>query len=287
MNRILQTDLQDAVAKENISLVQQYIMSYQRDILERWTDSTHEDFEKFLRLSDQESARAKRALGTGDTKAELSYYLGTLNGYIEIFWELFREEEQDSRVIALSAAQSAKTDQILLCLYTKNGGQGMRHGELADSIGVSYSALTNTMKRILHSGAVEAARSGKNTYYTLTKAGRRYCAKKQKEARSDQNKLANQILQDIMNRLAANGKEESLGLYPGDKFRMVDQHGITDKEYLLERIITFSNMKFATCEETSDEDSCCEANNDFAESLRTIPASVSVASSSDILNDAL
>lgn len=287
MNRILQTDLQDAVAKENISLVQQYIMSYQRDILERWTDSTHEDFEKFLRLSDQESARAKRALGTGDTKAELSYYLGTLNGYIEIFWELFREEEQDSRVIALSAAQSAKTDQILLCLYTKNGGQGMRHGELADSIGVSYSALTNTMKRILHSGAVEAARSGKNTYYTLTKAGRRYCAKKQKEARSDQNKLANQILQDIMNRLAANGKEESLALYPGDKFRMMDQHGITDKEYLLETIITFSNMKFATCEETSDEDSCCEANNDFAESLRTIPASVSVASSSDILNDAL
>jgi len=52
---------------------------------------------------------------------------------------------------------------------------GMRHGELAEAADLSGSALTNMMKRILSSGAADCTRIGKNAWYMLTKAGRRYC----------------------------------------------------------------------------------------------------------------
>ncbi len=102
-------------------------------------------------------------------------YAGMMKGILQVLRQMLKEEVRNVDVEELAALQSAKTDRILLCLYNHRSGMGMRHGELAEAADLSGSALTNMMKRILSSGAADCTRIGKNAWYMLTKAGRRYC----------------------------------------------------------------------------------------------------------------
>ncbi len=178
MDNILSVDLEELAPPENHSALVNYVRLYQIEILERWTNATHDDLEKFLRLSEQKVSRAKRFFDQRDGACQNAFFLGMIQGFVTASRELLREEKKDRQIIAMCASQTEKTDRILLALASENGGQGMRHGELAEAVAIPYSSLTNIMKRILQSRAVTATRSGKNTYYTLTKAGRRYCEKK-------------------------------------------------------------------------------------------------------------
>ena len=160
--------------------IKNLILEFQNLFLDRWLrTASHTEFYNILRLATQKSTQAKRRLGSLSEREETSYYLGMMAGIEHVFQELYTAEERDLRIIVMAGSQSEKTDRILMCLYTKNGGQGMRHGELAKEVNISDSSLTNTMKRILQSRAVTAVRTGKNTFYTLTPAGQRYCSKKQ------------------------------------------------------------------------------------------------------------
>ena len=167
-------------AKESYQQVHRFVYEVKSDLLDAWANAEHEEFEKALRILEQKTAQIRHCLNMNDVIVQSSILVGMLQGFTELFGELLRKERQDQRIIAMCASQSAATDRILMQLYEANDGQGMRHGELADALGYSYSNLTNAMKRILNSGAVEAARTGKNTYYMLTPAGQRYCAQKQK-----------------------------------------------------------------------------------------------------------
>lgn len=261
--------LHDAVENEDVDLVWKYLSGFETELLNAWVnDDSHREFETLLRLTEQKSARAKRKLSKWSLREQLFYYLGILDGFVRIFRELFREEERDRSVITLAATQSAKTDQILLRLYTKNGGQGMRHGELADALGVSYSALTNTMKRVLQSGAVEAARTGKNTYYTLTVAGRRYCARKQEQERAfapSQEQLIGMLTDTIQKAYQPKTRTENpLSIRPGEHVRIVENKKPI-KEYYLQSIVEIMGTKYLECDEVVEANPCAE--NDDAQRI--------------------
>lgn len=135
-----------------------------------WTTDLREDFEPKLRLVIQEVESLKNHYP--ELNCSVEYHLGKMDGYSELFEQLFRTEEQKRAITKSLTQQSPKARQILQCLYQNSG---MRHGELAAAVGSSCSGLTNIMKKILLSGAVESVRSGKNTYYHLTDVGQQYC----------------------------------------------------------------------------------------------------------------
>ena len=216
MDEILNIDLEEFAASATPSAADNYVRLYLRHIIDHWKNTEHEDMEQFLRLSEQKIARAKRLITNPDTSPENIFSIGVLSGFVNAFSELLREEKKDQQIIAMCASQTEKTDRILNVLSLQNEGQGLRHGELAKAVGISGGSLTNIMKRILASRAVIATRSGKNTFYSLTTAGRRYCEKKQ---RLPDLKMMTDVVskaQDLIAALQTYSNEYATGLFPGD-----------------------------------------------------------------------
>lgn len=133
-----------------------------------WTEGR--DFESTLRLAIQEVEARK--LECPELNVSVPYHLGRLDGYTELFEQLFRAKERERAVRDEPDLKTGKARQILLALYQVGE---MRHGELAEAVGSPCNSLTGIMKKVLRSGAVESVRSGRNTRYHLTEAGRQYC----------------------------------------------------------------------------------------------------------------
>lgn len=255
MGDVMSYDLQSLVASSDYSGLTNYVRLYQLEVLDRWANTTHDDLEKFLRLSEQKISRAKRSIDQQGDWCQNAFSLGMAMGFVVAFRELLREEKKDQQIVAMCASQTEKTDRILLTLASQNGGQGMRHGELADAVDIPYSSLTNIMKRVLQSRAVMAMRSGKNTYYTLTKAGRRYCEKKQKYS----NAAARQYLADYLRKIADEVESEhtaehkaTLALYAGDAVTIASRDKV-ERQLIIRLITENSKGKYAICEDIDQQ----------------------------------
>ena len=172
MDTILWGDLYEAVAGHNSAAVVNYSEEIGYGLLDEWRGADGDQFEKQLRLYIQKSQRMKRELISPEQ--EISYQLGLIAGMIRAMEQIYRFEGEDQKIIESLAKSSGKTRQILDCLY-KAPERGMQHSDLAIAIASSTSSLTNLMKKVLQSGAVEASREGKFTFYMLTTAGERYC----------------------------------------------------------------------------------------------------------------
>lgn len=171
-------DIYSAVAENSAYAVIECAERIEDRIMNKWQSEPHANFERELRLCIQKNQRMKRDLV--EEYQEIPYQLGRLAGYIRAFEQLYRAEGEQQNIVETLAQSSGKTRQILNCLYQERE-HGMRHSILAEAIGSPPSSLSNLMKRILLSGAVEASRSGKNTYYRLTSAGERYCTQTQEK----------------------------------------------------------------------------------------------------------
>lgn len=167
-------NLQQLVKEGDVIQFEDTVLAYQYEVADLWANLKMDELEKSLQMAEQKINQAKRSLESAKSSEKRFFTLGVLNGIIEVMKEIYREEKKTQTIVAACAAQTEKTDAILKALYTENGGQGMRHGELAEAVGTSPSNLSNLMKRVLESNAATSVRSGKNTYYMLTKVGRRY-----------------------------------------------------------------------------------------------------------------
>lgn len=250
MDRVLNIDLQQLVASADYSALEDYAHLCQVEALERWVCLDHSDMERFLRLSEQKISRAKRPIEQANGLCQSAFFLGVAAGMVTILRELYREEKKDQQITAMCAAQTDKTDQILLCIASQNGGQGMRHGELADAVGIPYSSLTNIMKRVLQSKAVTATRSGKNTYYTLTRAGRRYCERKREHPDTAALKNVAVQLREIAEQVERTSCPEQIPetvIRAGEKVEVATQDMKTVAEFEISTIVNLQNKKLAIC----------------------------------------
>ena len=156
--------LKDVVDTGDLYSVLEKTYEYEEALWMTWTDDRNGAFETTLRQAIQEIEQVKDL--RPEYNISIQYQIGRLDGWTEAFERLYRAEESVSKAAGALSGLSAKAKMILECLYKNR--EGMRHGELAAAIGSSDSSLTNIMKRVLLSGAVESVRSGKNTMYYLT-----------------------------------------------------------------------------------------------------------------------
>lgn len=239
-------DFRQAAAMEDGRGMERTVLGFLTVLLNFWLKETHEKFENFLRIFRQKYDRAKRALGEWSPRETCIFYLGALFAAQRIFEELYRAEGEQEKLISTFAVQSPRSEEILLCLYRRNSGGGMRHGELAAALGLSESALTNAMKRVLQSGAAEAARSGKNTFYTLSKAGQRYCAgREEKPAVLTRAQWAERLLRELIR--TEPGVERGPVLRGGDRAQVLVD-GIRAGEFRVREILEMENLKYINIE---------------------------------------
>lgn len=222
-----------------------------------WTASDRQDFESVIRMAIQDVESLKNCYP--ELNVSVPYVLGKLDGYTELFERLYREEQRVYTVTEELAAQTPKARQILLRLYEHDG---LRHGDLAAAVGSSYSSLTNIMKKVLLSGAVEAVRSGRNTCYHLTEAGRQYC---DYCLRSDNDftRMIREIALKAAREVAQMRLEVPEGsglptrrLQAGDRVTPIIGNEIQDT-VTIDSIVELGNQKFAECSrcmENAEED---------------------------------
>lgn len=177
MGNTIWKNLYDAVEVSDSCAVAECVEDIEDYIVERWQEGVREEFERTLRLYIQKSQRMERDLIS--EKQQIPYQLGLASGLVRAFEQIHRKEGEREGIVEVLAQCSGKTRRILDVLY-QDRERGMQHGALAEAIGSTASSLTNLMKKVLQSGAVEASRRGKNTYYMLTAAGERYCAQQQR-----------------------------------------------------------------------------------------------------------
>lgn len=243
-------EFQQAAAAEDGRAMERTTLGFLTALLNLWLEETHEKFESFLRIFRQKYDRAKRVLGVWSPRETCIFYLGALFAAQRIFEELYRAEGEREKLISTFAVQSPRSEEILLCLYRRNGGTGMRHGELAAALGLSESALTNAMKRVLQSGAAEAARNGKNTFYTLSKAGQRYCAERTEKSSA---LTRTQWIEWTLRRLAETGSEaEHVPVLRGGDRAQVLVDGIRAGEFRAREILEMEHWKYINLEKISD-----------------------------------
>ena len=137
--------------------------------------ATLEEREATLRGVELRLTQAKRSLPLEKGPVRAAFELGRLAHEIEMQWKMLycaaSEESIEKKLMGVKSAE-----RILQQLYLHKD-QGMRHGELAEALGVSDGTLTTNMKRVLQARAATATRYGRNTHYLLTPAGIRYYKK--------------------------------------------------------------------------------------------------------------
>lgn len=173
MNNAKQTDLAELLSAQNPIPLQRNVAHYVNTLRKTWLSPDHDALNPLLQSYAQQLQRAQRALP--DKGEEIcAYSLGMLAGAVDLISTLYRAEQQDADISRLRNKGSLEILQAL-------SSRSMYHGELADALGKSYSALSNIMKTVLRSGAVQAARSGRHTYYSLTPAGHRFIQKQRND----------------------------------------------------------------------------------------------------------
>lgn len=184
-----------AVRNDDSGTVMDYVTERIDALWKAKLETAPSDFEQALHLEFQQSERIKD--GNPKLLFSTAYHVGRRDGFLDAMEKLYYREESlriaqetvaqlEDGASQTQAAQESipqpgkRVIQILECL---NRHGEMRHGELAEAMGSSPSALSNLMKKILQTGLARSRRTGRNTCYEVTDLGRHFCRQEaQREA---------------------------------------------------------------------------------------------------------
>ncbi len=162
-------DIETAVSEGSFEKLQAYIDNricrFQELALEKDTATFKKELTYEYRLCDwliQKYTQEKN----------IDYFFGHFTGLLASFKTQLTEEFRNQHVHLIGKADVPHLDDIL---FTIEAQEGIRHGKLAEAIGIEKSTLTGIMERIVASGAVIFSRPGKFKFYFLTEVGKKYC----------------------------------------------------------------------------------------------------------------
>ena len=156
--------------------------------------STLEELEKELDLKrDLISFWTEKALIDEDPQ----FILGRYAGYLDLLYEQLSSEFEKKAFIneinCCSVSEIPHVNDIISTLYHE---EGIRHGRLAEKVGIEKSTLSGIMDRLVSRKVVKFSRPGKYKYYYLTDIGIKYFEDNRKniEASTDLDALIEQLL---------------------------------------------------------------------------------------------
>ena len=205
-------DLKQAIMEQDIYTIDCFVVDQQNILLNEWYNKSHQAFYTTLQRGLQKSHRAKQQFFT--IKDEIPYQMGVWEGILQAIRTLSEEESSESHNHEMAVTKSPNTAKIIHFLYQY--GRPICHGELADALGMTHSALSNAMKRVIGCGAVSASRTGRNTRYTLTTAAKQYCKKETKWNKVLPKSRELALLEELITRYQHKAKAESSSVSVGN-----------------------------------------------------------------------
>lgn len=242
-------DLKQAIMEHDIYAIDCFVVDQQNILLNEWYNKSHQTFHTALQRALQKSHRAKQQFLT--EKDEIPYQIGVWEGFLQAFRALYEEENTESDILEKAVAKSPNTAKIIRFLYQHS--QPICHGELADELGMTHSALSNAMKRVIGCGAVSVSRTGRNTRYTLTAAAKQYCKKEAKWSKVLPKSREMALLEELITMYQRRAKAEDSSVSVGDYVHLYKngKEVFLDKQQL-KGICTFGAEKIIELD--SDDD---------------------------------
>ena len=139
----------------------------------------------------------------------IHFLFGRYIGYIDFLYEQlakeYKEKSFKESLAALNISDIPHVNDIIVTIYQQ---EGIRHGNLAEKVGIEKSTLSGIMDKLVKRGAVRFSRPGKYKYYYLTELGNRYYDNNRTiiEAETNIDALTEQLLLALSKEEDANGK---------------------------------------------------------------------------------
>lgn len=169
-----------AIEQNNFAVLTEGIAEIENRLFKAWNSDDRQIFDDVLALSVQRTKRVRGQLPGWQNNP--AFQIGKLEGIVQAYTSLFQEEKRqdaiEQEITAMMPKMGSVTRKIFSKLYDLSADyQWITHSELAEAVQTSDSSLSNIMKKLLHSRAVESEKNGKYTNYRLTQGGKRYYEK--------------------------------------------------------------------------------------------------------------
>jgi len=183
---IMGTEFYKAIQNASVDVVEAGVYEIKQRLYDSWTETTHESFDELLSACLHRMYRAK----TESTQLEnnITYYIGLLEGIVTVYSGLYAAEKEEKAIadtIKNSVNRVSDISYRILDVLNSNNNKWIGHSELAEKVNTTVQSLSNILRKMVSSGAVETTREGARIKYRLTRPGKKYfeglCAKKQKK----------------------------------------------------------------------------------------------------------
>ena len=151
------------------------------------------------------SFRVKKKL----VEKNVDFVFGRYIGYIDALYEQLAKAYKEKKFRdALEGYDISDIPHVNDIIITIKQNEGIRHGRLAEKVGIEKSTLSGIMDKLVDRGAIRFSRPGKYKYYYLTELGNNYYEKNKIiiEAETNIDALTEQLLLALSKEDDANGK---------------------------------------------------------------------------------
>lgn len=180
--RLPRQKLESMLAEGQYQELVTYAEQTKDHLLASWIGGKAEPLRKELRYESALLTYIRRFIQELDESRYAILRLGALMGTVESFERILYEQNQTLWAKARFTKEPVKhLPEIVQALETHGP---MSHTEISDYLGMKPSTLSEAMKKVLNTGAVQAGAIGKYKMYSLSDAGLRYG----KELRKNRNR---------------------------------------------------------------------------------------------------
>ena len=166
-------DIEEVMSSGEYDEIYSKISAFQDCLKELLYEKEYEKFKEHLVYQERINAWISAKY---EAEKNITYLVGRFLGYLSAM-ELNIESYYKNLSSALLSEQllSAEIPHLDDILFSIEKNEGIRHGQLAEAIGIDKSTLTGIMEKIVSIGAAYFSRPGKFKYYYLTTDGKNYC----------------------------------------------------------------------------------------------------------------
>ena len=164
--------LENAIEQNNFTDANKFIYDFINQLIVLFSESKTEEIEKELDIN---KTRFSYYVDKKLFEKSTDFVFGRFIGFSEAFSEILSIENKREKIRnSFNTDSISEIPHVFDIIMTINENEGIRHGVLADKVGIEKSTLSGIMDKLVEKGAVRFSRPGKFKYYFLTSFGLKY-----------------------------------------------------------------------------------------------------------------